>query len=414
MKKSKKLLAAVTAVSVAATMISCGAPTIGKGSSIAITIDGYEVPAGVFIFYTINSYYEAYSIVSENNTGSTIKVDDVKKSHIDNIDAADWIQNKATEYCESYVVIEKEFEKLDIELTSEELDEIEGNLAQFSAYPIYSENGIGESSIRALLENEYKSNYVFENYYGFEGEKGMSEEELKDYFDENFARVKYFSLSLLDGEGNELDEDGKKEIKERAEKYAKDINSKSKIMDKLFEIDAAEEDYNTYVEEQKAATDTATTTTTTTTTTSSTETTTTTTDPYAKEILLPKRTTTTPDKSDSNKPKTTTTTTESESTKSLNKLNDFVFNELELNKAEVFDDGINKLYVVIRADLRERMTEDGYWTEDYIKGLQQTEYKDDYEDLIEEIASKMTIDKNKSAYRRYAPFKLELEVSAEE
>lgn len=410
MKNNKKITAAVTALSVAATMASCSAPAIGKGTSTAMTIDGYEVPAGVFIFYTINSYYDAYSIVSENNT-STPTVEDVKASHIDELEAVDWIQNEATEYCENYVAIEKEFEKIGGELTPEELDEVEASLAEFSAYPIYSENGIGESSIRALLENEHKMSHVFDYYYGFDSENGMSEDELKDYFDENFARVKYVSISLLDAEGNELDEDGKEEMRELAEKYAKQINSKSDTMDKLFEVDAVQQEYDEYVAEQQAATGT-TTTTTTTTTTSAETTTTTTTDPYANEYLMQKNTTsTTAEESESDV--VTTTTTESASTRSMNKLNDFVFEELGLNKAEVFDDGEDTIYVVIRADLRERMTEDDYWSPDYIEALQQMCYQEDFTDLIEEIADKMIIDKNKSAYRRYSPFKLELEMSTQ-
>lgn len=408
MKKMKKIAAAVTAFSVAATMAACSAPAIGTGTSTALTVDNYEVPAGVFIFYTINSYYEAYNIVYENNPNTTPTVDDVKESHIDELEAVDWIQNKATDYCENFVAIEKEFEKIGGELTAEELDEVEANLETFSAYEIYSANGIGESSIRALLENEYKTAYVFDYYYGFDSENGMSEDELKDYFDENFARVKYVALSLLDSEGNELDEDGKEEVRELAEKYAEQINSKSDTMDKLFEVDAVQEDYDEYVAEQAAATGTTTTTTTTTTAVSET-TTTTTTDPYANEYLMQKNSTTTAAEEDESV--VTTTTTESASAKSMNKLNDFVFEELVLDEAVVFDDGADTLYVVIRADLRERMTEDDYWSEDYIEALQSMEYEEDFTALIEEITNTMSVDKNKSAYRRYAPFKLELEVS---
>lgn len=412
MRNTKKFIAAATALSVAVTMTACSAPTIGHGSSTAIVIDDYEVPAGVFIFYTLNSYYEANSIVSEN-TSATPTVDDVKDSHIDNLEAADWIQNKATEYCANYVAIEKEFDKLGVELTAEELDEVEENLETYSSYEIYTSNGIGESSIRALLENEVKTKYVFDYYYGFDSENGMSEEELKDYFDDNFARVKYVAISLLDAEGNELDEDGKEEMRELAEKYAKQINSKSDSMDKLFEVDAVQEEYNEYVKEQAAALNTDTTTTTTATTTTATETTTTTTtDPYANEYLMQKNTTSTTAEN-ANEGVVTTTTTESASTVSMNKLKDYIFDELELNKADVFDDGADTLYVVIRADLRERMTEDDYWSEDYIYALQNMRYQDDFSDFIEEIAGVMAIDKNKSAYRRYSPFKLTLEITSQ-
>ena len=405
MNRIKKIAAALTSFSVAATMASCSSPAIGSGSANAVKIDDYQVRAGIFIFYTLTSYYEATEIV-----GSDATAEEIEDAHIDNLEAAEWIQNKATEYCAEYVAVEKEFDKIGAELTSEELDTIESSVEQYAGMDIYVENGIGEESVRDIMTNEYKRQHVFDYYYGFDGEWGMSEDELKDYFDDNFARVKYVTLSYLDADGNELDDSGKKEIREMAEDYADRVNSKSDDMDKLFEMNEVKDDYNDYVAEQSAASseDTSTTTTTTTTTTSSSETTTTTTtNPYANELLLQKQTTTTPD--EDSEAVTTTTTEPSATQKSQENLNKFVFNELdELNKAVVFDDEENDaIYVVIRADLRERMTEDDYWSEDYIEALQSMNFEEDFMDYIEGIADSYVTERNKSAYRRYSPFKLD-------
>lgn len=410
MNRIKKFAAALTAFSVAATMASCSAPAIGSGSANAVKVDDYQVKAGVFIFYTLTSYFEAREIV-----GSDADAEEIEDAHIDNLEATEWIQNKATEYCSDFVAIEKEFDKIGAELTDEERETIDSAVEQYAGLDIYTENGIGEESVRTIITNEYKRQHVFDYYYGFDGEWGMSEDELKDYFDENFARVKYITLSYLDAEGNELDDSGKKEIREMAEDYADRVNSKSGDMEKLFEMNEVKEDYDEYVADQTAAlsTDTVTTTTTTTTTTVSSETTTTTTtDPYANERVIQKQTTTTP--SEENEAVTTTATTLSASQKSQQKLNAFVFSELdELNKAVVFNDEENDaIYVVIRADLRERMTEDDYWSEDYIQALQSQNFEEDFADYIEGISAAYAVERNKSAYKRYSPFKLDLDAGA--
>lgn len=415
MNSIKKLGAALTAFSVAATMASCSAPTIGGGSATAVTIDGYDIPAGVFIFYSLSAYLEASDIIAEGSeTNATPTMEEVEDSHIDNLTAKEWIQNKATDYCSEFVAVEREFEKIQGELTPEDYEIVESQVAQMDQVDIYTKNGISDESASAIFENERKRTHVFEYYYGFEGEKGMSEEELKDYFDENFARVKYVTMSYLDAEGNELSEADKKEVRELAEEYADRINEEKDTMEKLYIVNEVKEEYSEYVkekaEELAAKTGTVTTTTTTTTTTNATETTTTTTtDPYENESVVSKYTTTTPEKVED--PATTTTTTLSAKQKSDIRLNEFIFEELtDYNKAVVLDDEENDaLYVVIRSDLRERMTEEDLWSEDYISALQSLEYSEEFVEYIQELAKSYTAERNKSAYRRYSPFKLDME-----
>ncbi len=417
----KKFIAALTAVFMGATMVSC-TPTIGSASAYPLEIDGYKVRAGIFIFYTLSAYYEANDIVTQNS-GSTAAAtpEEVEKSSIDNLESKEWIQDKATEYCSDFVAIQKEFDKIGGTISEEDLQTVEDNVETYSTVEIYSENGIGEDSIRDILQAEYKRDAIFDYYYGFEGEKGMSEDELKDYFDDNFARVKYVKLSLLDSDGNELEDSDRRDIEKMADDYADRVNDESDILDKLAEMDKVQEEYDDYVEEKTAELEAekleqSSITTTTTTTTSNTETTTSTTaDPHQNEQLLQKITTTTAaDVTVEQGGTVTTTVTESASVKSMNKLTKFVFDDLDLNKAEVLPDEENDaIYVVIRADLRERMTEDDLWSEDYIKSLQQLRYSEDFDNYMTDISKSYSIDKKSYAYRRYSPFdKLLLETSS--
>ena len=43
---------------------------------------------------------------------------------MDGVSSEEWIKNKALEYCQRYVAIEKKFEELDLSLTEEENKEI--------------------------------------------------------------------------------------------------------------------------------------------------------------------------------------------------------------------------------------------------------------------------------------------------
>ena len=409
MKKLKKISALLTSFTLASTMFGC-TPTIGSGTQEAMNAENYSVRAGIFIYYTLQAYNDAVSVLQEQGVESPT-LDDVKKARIDEVDSSDWIQNKATEYCQQYLSILKEADNVGIVLTDEELEEAEsmGNY-YYSMNTLYDENGIGEQTMKEIAESTYKEEDIFKYYYGFDGEKGCTEEELKDYFDENFARVKYFTIDLTNDEGELVDEDQQRELRKKAEDYAKQINKKSDELDKMWEVDKVSEDYDEYKESLVTTTaaegeETETTTTTTTVETEE-ETETTTTDPYANENLIQKQTTTVA--SDESE-ETQTTTTEDDATRASREFNEYVFNELPLNEAQVYDYDEDTIYVIVRGDLRERMTEDDYWSQDYIDQLLQLRYYDEFSDYMQGLADQIVIDKNNASYRRYAPFKLKLE-----
>ena len=50
---------------------------------------------------------------------------------MDGVSSEEWIKNKALEYCQRYVAIEKKFEELDLSLTEEENKEISSTIDSF-------------------------------------------------------------------------------------------------------------------------------------------------------------------------------------------------------------------------------------------------------------------------------------------
>ena len=409
MDNFRKIAAAGLSVALSASMFGC-TPAIGAGSKNAMTIDGYDVPAGLFIYYTLQGYGEAASEY-QNKNGSAPTVDDVKKTNIDSTDSTDWIQNKATKYCKDFVAVQREFELIGGELTDDEKDEaVEMAEYYYSLDPSLEENGVGMETMKLMAESSYKEKKIFQHYYGFDGEKGCSEDELKEYFNDNFARVKYVSISLLDADGNKVTADQERSLRKKAEDYAKQINDKAREIDKMHEVDAVQQKHDEYVESLQTtlAAPTVgeeTTTTVAETTTESTESTTTTTDQFANEYIIQKNMTTTASADSTEDTETSAVDTESADYK----YKEFVFNKLEMDKATVYDYDENTIYVIIRGDLHERMTEDDYWNENYIEYLQSMRYSGEFKDYLEEKADALSFEKNKSAYRRYAPFKLELE-----
>ena len=419
MNKFNKFAAAAAAFALAVTSAGCGAPeaiTIGKGTQTALTIDGYEVPAGVFIYNEITAYNNAANeLYAKNNTEPSLE--DVKNATIEDMSATEWIQNKAVEACKDFVANEKEFEKIGESLSAEELDNIKKLVSSNSGSEMFSENGIGEESLRKIIENSYKQEAIFKHYYGLGCEKGCTEDELKEYFQDKTTRLKYFTINLLDENGEKYSDEEIRTLNKMADQYVKEINAEKTDKAKLAKIDECEEAYNEYAakraeEAAKKAAEEAgetytTTTTTTTTAAKDATTTTTTTDPYEKEITMTKYTTTTADESN---PVTTTASAEAEaSMKAFRDYNTYVFDGLDYYKAEKYQYDENTIYIIIKADIKERMTEDDLWSEENVEALLSERYYSDFTDMMKSIAEGYDSNRNTSAFRKYSPFKLKLE-----
>lgn len=180
------------------------------------TIDGVQVNAGIYIYYSYAPYMElTQTLQSENSELDVSDKDVVKEQKMDGVSSEEWIKNKALEYCQRYVAIEKKFEELDLSLTEEENKEISSTIDSFwdTNGELYEKNGIAKSSVQSVLENTYMTNDVFLYYYGLDGEEGTTEDDLKQYYEENNARVRYIKFNLTDGNGEALDDAGKNDMK---------------------------------------------------------------------------------------------------------------------------------------------------------------------------------------------------------
>ena len=148
----KKAAAVLAAAAMTAAGVGC---TAGSGTAYAMTIDGVQVNAGIYIYYSYASYMElTQTLQSENSELDVSDKDVVKEQKMDGVSSEEWIKNKALEYCQRYVAIEKKFEELDLSLTEEENKEISSTIDSFwdTNGELYEKNGIAKSSVQSVLE----------------------------------------------------------------------------------------------------------------------------------------------------------------------------------------------------------------------------------------------------------------------
>ncbi len=445
LKKIRRILAGIAASALVLTSTGCG---VGKNTAYALTIDGYQVKAGVYIYYSYSALSEAKAMAQKlDESIDQNDRDALEKVKLEGKDFLTWVKDKTTETCANHVAIIKHFDELGLSLTEEEQKEINAYIdsAWDAQDDMFEGNGIGKESLEEVITMSFKTEAVFNSYYGEGGSEGVTDDQLKDFYVDNHMRAKYIAMDLHDAEGNDLDDAAKKEITDMADNFLKRAKEAGKESEQamLDEFTAMQSEYDEYVSSKakeavgeenstepttEAATESTTETSAETTAVSSNsnsdaeaptdvtsesagregevtettapesneEATTTTTNPYANETIINIVTTAqNSDSSEENKP----TYTPSE------KCYNWLLNDAKYGVPEIIEDESEEtLYLIVKLDINNRINADDLWSEKNVEGVRSSMFSEDFQKMLDEWASAYKIEKNEKAYKRYDPF----------
>lgn len=235
MKMMKRIAAGLIAVSALLSLAAC------KDTTWSYKIDDTTITSGMYIAYQVNAYMEASGKVED-------KTKDILTQKIDDKIAEVWINERVAELCKTYVAVEKKFDELGLTLSESDKNKLNVQISSYWNYysTIYEPNGAGQTSLKKILTNSYKSNLIFKKYYDTDGLEAVSDADLKTKLGENYAQLKYIKMEMVDAEGNKLKTEGKAELKKKAEAYLARLKKGEKIDDLIA-------DYAKVVEAEKNA-----------------------------------------------------------------------------------------------------------------------------------------------------------------
>jgi len=398
-RKVKKCLTAFIAAAVTATTaVGC---TVGESTSYVMTVGDYKLNAGVYIYYQNAALEEAKSLASQEDPNlDTSDRETLERCIINEKKFNDWVKEKTMANCNEHIAVIEKFDELGLTLLEDDVA-----MAKEYADSLYSdtegeneylENGIGQDSLEEILLNTYKSSEIFNHIYGEGGTENVQESTLKDFYTENNVRVRYVPINLQDVDGNELDEAGKKEIKDLAKSYLDTVNESTDELDMLEKFNEVSDEYDEYIAKQSGAAEEETATTTTAESETTETTTTTTTNPYENETII-----------------TAVTTEEGTAEEDVvyspsKKFYDWAFNpSTKLNVPEIIEDE-GTLYLAVKLDIEKRMTADDLWNEYTVQQVRSSMYLDDFQEQLNGWVDALNIDLNQKAVDRYEPFDYEM------
>lgn len=382
-----------------ATATACGADT-----KWAVQYDDYEARAGIFLFYQMSAYYDAVKdITAENSDFDTTDTKALKSATVEDTPIVEWIQNDATEKVKIYLEVLKQFDELELSLTDDELSAINTMTDTYWQYysEYYTKNGIGEQSFRDINTYSYKRQAVFNHYYAEGGTEEVDEQELKDYYEKNNARVKYICLNSTDADGNFMST----EMKSMAEDFVERANKGENFDDLIAEYDAYKQKL---ADEQSAETTTVASSDGSGTIESTSASASNTEDTATIGASSDTDVETTSAEAEENKYPNEYIVTKSEDESSGSptyKVNQEIFGHSKYGDAFLVEED-NAYYVVVRYDIWER---DDSWTDENKSSVLNTLYSDKFDEKMLSLIDDSQVTLNTKAYNRYNPLDMQFE-----
>ncbi len=150
-----------------------------------------EMPAGVYINNMLQSHFDASMMVEDSSKN-------ILKQTIEGKDASEWIKETALKSTKENMAVCDYFNELGLSFTEQELmtckTQAESYYEQMGTN--LEKNGISKNSVELMYQIVYMKAKVFDALYGPGGEKEVSQDEMKKYYNENYIKMAVETFSL--------------------------------------------------------------------------------------------------------------------------------------------------------------------------------------------------------------------------
>ena len=212
MIKLKRIAAALTAVA-----MSCAIMTGCTDTSYVMTAGDDKVNAGVYI-YNMLSEMSNQMMKMQYIDGITKDFFDQK---VDNKSFSDYLSEYAESSTKEYMAVVDQFDKLGLELTADELKEINKNVSDQweNSSEFFESEGISKDSVKLVYKAAKMREKIFDYFYEEGGKEEVKKEDIVSYLNENYVRYKMISISKSTDEDKDKAEKADKESKAKRDKY---------------------------------------------------------------------------------------------------------------------------------------------------------------------------------------------------
>lgn len=114
-------------------------------------------------------------------------------------DGLKWVTDEAESLARNYLAVEQKFDEMGLTVDEESQKTMDTNAEAYYNYLDqiygYADKGFGLESYKKLQLNQYKSSSIFNKIYGEGGSEEVKDDELKDIFYSDYAKVFYIPVT---------------------------------------------------------------------------------------------------------------------------------------------------------------------------------------------------------------------------
>lgn len=190
--KMKKMKTKLAALLLAVLTVFGAASCSNVDQSWSADKDGERLPVGVYVY----NFYSAISAAQkEDGVDSSVSLLD---QQIDGQPAEEWIRDEAMRYTKEYFYLRDQLDSLGVPLTDDEKTQAKSNAASAWGYiPDSVKKYVSQESFEiAYGETNAMYTKLFNTIYGEGGEKAVSDDEIRSYFEDTYYDFDYIFSSL--------------------------------------------------------------------------------------------------------------------------------------------------------------------------------------------------------------------------
>ena len=201
------LLKKIAAGLLAATTLLSFAGCSGSSTSWTYKLGDYTVTSGMYVGLSLNAYQEAQSLEGFDDTKTPFD------QELEGKDGLQWVIDETESLARHYLAVEQKFDEMGLTVDEESQKTMDATSESYYEYLDqmygYADKGFGLESYKKLRLNQYKSSSIFNKIYGEGGSEEVKDEELKDIFYNDYAKVFYIPVttSVTDEDGNQSNRD---------------------------------------------------------------------------------------------------------------------------------------------------------------------------------------------------------------
>lgn len=210
-------------------LIFCITATACSDKSWAIKSDSETLSTGVYVFYLMQSYQEAYQKLDQEGKSTS----DLSSEKIDDQSAPNWIVDKALNRCKDWIAVEKMFKEMNLSFSDEETTKAnETTDSSWETYgSTYEKNfGISRNDFHnAVTLFNLKLDKIFQAIYGKDGTNAVSDDEINDFYKANYVSINFYSkMPYEETDTGENEENNNSETENKTEPESTQENSENK------------------------------------------------------------------------------------------------------------------------------------------------------------------------------------------